>query len=216
VRETLGSAMRLVAFLNVPAAVGLVVLAHPIISLVYEHGRFGAADASATADALVFYAIGLYGYSAVKVFAPAFYALDEARVPVVASVVGMTSNVALVLVLHPVLGFKGIALGTARAATANFAVLAVAWKVRHGGLGGAGIYRQLARTLLASAVMAGVVLAVKSTIAPLLPASGMARQAPLALVPIAAGALAYFAASRLLGVKELSEVASALRRRRKL
>jgi putative peptidoglycan lipid II flippase len=215
VRETLGSAMRLVAFLNVPAAVGLVALAHPIISLVYEHGRFGALDASATADALVFYAVGLYGYSAVKVFAPAFYALDEARIPVIGSVVGMTSNVALVLLLHPVLGFKGIALGTAIAATANFAVLAGAWKWRHGGLGGAGIYRQLLRTLLASAVMFGVVLAAKAAIAPILPAEGLARQAPLALLPIAAGAVAYFAAAWALGVKELSEVASALRRRRR-
>ena len=135
VRETLGSAMRLVAFLNVPAAVGLITLAHPIISLVYEHGRFGSADASATADALVFYAVGLYGYSAVKVLAPAFYAVDDARIPVVGSVVGMTSNVALVLLLHPVLGFKGIALGTALAATANFAVLAVAWKLAPRGAG---------------------------------------------------------------------------------
>ncbi|MEY2667773.1 MAG: hypothetical protein RJA59_411 [Pseudomonadota bacterium] len=214
VRETLGSAMRLVAFLNVPAAVGLMALAHPIISLVYEHGRFGAGDASATADALVFYAIGLYGYSAVKVFAPAFYALDEARVPVIASVVGMTSNVALVLVLHPLLGFRGIALGTALAATANFAVLAVAWRRLHGGLGGAGIYRQLARVALAAGVMVAAVLAVKAAIAPALPAAGMARQAPLALVPIAAGAVVYFAAARLLGVKELAEVAAALRRRR--
>jgi putative peptidoglycan lipid II flippase len=214
VRETLGSAMRLVAFLNVPAAVGLVTLAHPVISLVYEHGRFTAAASSATADALVFYAVGLYSYSAVKVFAPAFYALDEARIPVIGSIVGMASNVAFVLLLHPVLGFRGIALGVSLAATANFAVLAVAWKWRHGGLGGAGIYRQLGRTLLASAVMVGVVLAVKAVIAPALPASGLARQAPLALVPIAAGAVAYFAAARILGVKELSEVASALRRRR--
>lgn len=214
VRETLGSAMRLVAFLNVPAAVGLVTLAHPIISLVYEHGRFGAAASAATADALVFYAIGLYGYSGVKVFAPAFYALDEARVPVIASVVGMASNVALVLLLHPLLGYKGIALGTALAATANFGVLALAWRRRHGGLGGAGIYRQLGRTLVASAVMAAVVLAAKAAIAPLLPAAGMARQAPLALVPIAFGAAAYFLAARVLGVKELAEVASALRRRR--
>jgi putative peptidoglycan lipid II flippase len=215
VRETLGSAMRLVAFLNVPAAVGLITLAHPIISLVYEHGRFSAADASATADALVFYAVGLYGYSAVKVFAPAYYALDEARIPVIGSIVGMASNVAFVLLLHPVLGFRGIALGVALAATANFAVLAVAWKWRHGGLGNAGIYRQLGRTLLASAVMVGVVLGVKAAIGPILPASGLARQAPLALLPIAAGAVAYFAAARVLGVKELSEVASALRRRRR-
>jgi putative peptidoglycan lipid II flippase len=207
--------MRLVAFLNVPASVGLVTLAHPIISLVYEHGRFDAADAAATADALVFYAVGLYGYSAVKVFAPAFYALDEARIPVVGSVVGMVSNVVLVLFLHPLLGFRGIALGTALAATANFAVLATAWKLRHGGMGSAGIYRQLARTLAASAVMVGVVLAVKALLAPHLPSSGMARQAPLALVPIAAGAAAYFAAARALGVRELGEVAAALRRPRR-
>src|SRR5512137_111061 len=166
VRETLGSAMRLVALFNVPAAVGLVVLAGPIVSLVYEHGRFGPGDAAATAGALVFYAVGLYGYSAVKVFAPAFYALDEARVPVIGSIVGMASNVALVVVLHPLLGFRGIALGTALAASANFAVLAVAWKWRHGGMGNAGIYRQLARTLAASAVMVGVVLAVKALLAP--------------------------------------------------
>jgi len=215
VRDTLGSAMRLVAFLNVPAAVGLIVLAHPIISLVYEHGRFGAADASATAEALVFYAVGLYGYSAVKVFAPAFYALDEVRVPVVGSIVGMASNVILVLALHPVLGFRGIALGTALAATANFAVLAVAWKWRHGGLGAAGIYRQLARTLAAAAVMIGAILATKWALMPWLPVSGLARQALLALVPIAAGATAYFLAAGALGVKELGEVASALRRGRR-
>jgi putative peptidoglycan lipid II flippase len=215
VRDTLGSAMRLVAFLNVPAAVGLMVLAHPIISLVYEHGRFGAADASATAEALVFYAVGLYGYSAVKVFAPAFYALDEPRIPVIGSIVGMASNVALVLTLYPVMGFRGIALGTALAATANFAVLATAWKWRHGGLGAAGIYRQLARTLAAAAVMVGVVLATKWALGPRLPAGGMARQAPLALVPIATGAVAYFLAARAMGVKELGEVASALRRRRR-
>jgi putative peptidoglycan lipid II flippase len=214
VRETLGSAMKLVAFLNVPAAVGLVVLAHPIISLVYEHGRFDAADAAATADALVFYAIGLYGYSAVKVFAPAFYALDEARIPVVGSFVGMASNVVLVLLLHPLLGFRGIALGTALAATANFAVLAIAWRRRHGGLGGAGIVPQLVRTGVAAAVMAGIVLATRAALAPVLPAGGLARQAPLALVPIAVGAVAYFAAARVLGVRELSEVAAALRRRR--
>ncbi|MEI7705014.1 MAG: murein biosynthesis integral membrane protein MurJ [Deltaproteobacteria bacterium] len=215
VKETLGSALRLVAFLNVPASVGLITLATPIISLVYEHGRFSAADASATADALVFYAVGLYGYSAVKVLAPAFYALDEPRIPVIGSVVGMASNVVLVLLLHPLLGFRGIALGTALAATANFAVLALAWKLRHGGLGGAGISGQLARTLLASAVMVVAVLLAKAGVAPMLPAGGLLRQAPLALVPIAAGAVAYFAAARVLGVRELGEVGSAFRRRRR-
>jgi len=215
VRETLGAAMRLVAFLNVPAAVGLMVLSRPIISLVYEHGRFGSGDAAATAEALVCYAVGLYGYSAVKVFAPAFYALDEARIPVLGSLVGMASNVGLVLALYPSLGFRGVALGTSLAATANFAVLAAAWKRRHGGLGPAGIYRQLARCGLAAGAMALALLAVARVLPPWLPARGLARQATAALVPIAAGALAYFAAARVLGIAELGEVRAALGRRRR-
>ena len=162
----------------------------------------------------MFYAVGLYAYSAVKVFAPAFYALDEVRVPVAGSIVGMVANVALNLALYPVLGFRGVALGTSLAATANFAVLAVAWKRRHGGLGGAGIYRQLLRCAAAAAVMAVAALATARLLAPHLAPSGLARHAPLALVPIAVGAFAYFAAARLLGIRELGEVAEALRRRR--
>jgi putative peptidoglycan lipid II flippase len=212
VRQTLGSAMRLVAFLNVPSAVGLMVLADPIIALVYQHGRFGPADTAATAEALVFYAVGLYGYSGVKVLAPAFYALDEARIPVLGSVLGMASNVALNLALYPILGYRGVALGTALAASANFAVLAVAWKIRHRGLGG-GVYRQLLKCLAASAVMAAAAWGAAQALGPRLPAAGLARQLPAALLPIAAGALAYFAAARLFGIRELREVADALRRR---
>jgi putative peptidoglycan lipid II flippase len=215
VRETLGSAMRLVAFLNVPAAVGLIVLARPIIALVYEHGRFGAADADATAEALVYYAVGLYGYSAVKVFAPAFYALDEARIPVLGSLVGMASNVGLVLALFPFLGFRGVALGTSLAATANFAVLALAWKRRHGGLGQAGIYRQLARCAAAAGVMALAAVGAARLTGPWLPPGGLARRAAATFVPIAVGAAAYFAAARLFGIRELGEVAATLLRRRR-
>jgi len=211
VKETLGAAMRLVAFLNVPAAVGLMVLAQPIISLVYEHGRFRAEDTAATAAALIAYSVGLYGYSAVKVFAPAFYALDEARIPVLGSVVGMVSNVGLVLALVPTLGFRGVALGTSLAATANFAVLAVAWKRRHGGLGGAGIYRQLARCAVAAGALAVAAALTSRLLEPGLAARGLGRQALAAFVPMAAGAATYFAAARLLGIRELGEVWDSLR-----
>jgi putative peptidoglycan lipid II flippase len=214
VRATMGSAMRLVGFLNIPSAVGLAVLARPIISLIYEHGRFGAADTQATAQALVFYAAGLYGYSAVKVFAPAFYALDEARVPVVGSVLGMASNVALNVALYPVLGFKGVALGTSLAAMVNFAVLAVAWQRRHGGLGGAGIAAQLARVLAASVVLGVAAWGAERMLDGLLAPGGLGRQLAVALLPVLAGGLAYLAAARALGIAELGELASALRRRR--
>ena len=214
VRATLGSAMRLVAFLNVPSAVGLVILARPIIAMIFEHGRFGPADTEATAQALVFYALGLYAYSGVKVFAPAFYALDEARVPVVGSVLGMAGNVALNVFLYPILGFKGVALGTSLAAAANFGVLAVAWHRRHGGLGGAGVLRQLAKVLLASAALAAAALASERALDRSLAPGGLGRQLAVGLLPVLAGGLAYLAAARILRINELSELLAALRRRR--
>ena len=213
VGETMGSAMRLVAFLNVPSAVGLVVLAEPIIALIYQHGRFAPSDTAQTAQALVFYAIGLYGYSAVKVFAPAFYALDEARVPVVGSVLGMASNVALNLTLYPVLGFRGVALGTSLAATVNFLVLAIAWQRRHGGLGEAGVYRQLLRVAAASSVLGAVAWAAHAALRPAFTGHGLGTRLLLAFAPIAAAGLAYLGAARLLGVGEMAALTGALRRR---
>jgi putative peptidoglycan lipid II flippase len=216
VKETLGSALRLVAFLNVPSAVGLAVLSRPIISLIYEHGRFGAADTSATAEALLCYAMGLYAYSAVKVLAPAFYALDAPRVPVLGSVLGMVSNVVLNVALYPVLGYRGVALGTSLAAGANFAVLAIAWKRFHGGFGGAGLWRQLGKVLLASAALGLAAWATERAIAGALPAAKtLPGQLVHAFLPIAVGGLAYLGAARVLRIAEMGELAAVLRRRRR-
>jgi putative peptidoglycan lipid II flippase len=213
-KKTLGSALRLVAFFNVPSAVGLAVVGGPIVSLIYQHGRFRAADADATAQALACYALGLYAYSAVKVMAPAFYALDRARVPVVGSILGMVVNVGLNLALYPVLGFRGVALGTSLAAGANLAVLLVAWRREYGGLGGAGLLPQLLRVLAASAVLAVVAWGTAALLGATLPPGGLWRQAVVGLVPVLAGAGVYFGVARILGVAELGEVMVALTRPR--
>ena len=108
--------------MNLPATVGLIVLAVPIVALIFEHGRFTAADTVATARALQFYAIGLVAYSVVRIVSPAFYALRSSRVPVVASVISVVVNIALNVVLVRVMGFAGLALGTSLAAIVNAAV----------------------------------------------------------------------------------------------
>src|SRR3982751_2389681 len=76
-RSALAHALRLVMLLTIPAAIGLIILARPIIAVIYQHGRFDAAATAQTAAALQFYAFGLAAYAAVKVLAPAFYALDR-------------------------------------------------------------------------------------------------------------------------------------------
>ncbi len=208
-----GLALKALPFLNVPSVVGLLVLAEPIVSLVYEHGRFGAEDTAGTAQALACYAVGLYAYSGVKVLAPAFYALDEARVAVAGSLLGMGANVALNLALHPVLGYRGVAIGTSLAAWANFAVLAAAWQRRHGGFGGAGLLRHLLRVGACSAVLALAAWAAHRALQASVAGPGIGAQLLLAFGPIGAGAVAYLAAARLLGVRELGEVWAALRRK---
>src|SRR5512143_1343164 len=215
VRETLGQAMRLVAFLNVPSAAGLLVLAEPIVALIYQHGRFGPFDTASTAQALLFYALGLYAYSGVKVFAPAFYALHEARVPVLGSFLGMAANVALNVTLYPRLGFRGVALGTSIAAPVNFAVLAVTWRLRHGGLRRAGGYRQLLRVVAAAIVLAAAGWVSMRGLASALPRAGLARQLALALGPIGLAGGAYLLAARALRIPELDELWRALARRRR-
>ena len=84
-RATLAKALRLAFFMTIPSAIGLICLGEPIISLLYQHGRFTVRAAHQTADALQFYAIGLAAYSGIKVLAPAFYALDARTTPMIVS-----------------------------------------------------------------------------------------------------------------------------------
>lgn len=96
----------------VPAMVALWVLAQPVVSLVFERGRFGFDDTQATAQALKLYALGLPAYGIYKIFAPVFFALDRPKVPVTISVISIAINIVFCLALVPTYGFKVLALGT--------------------------------------------------------------------------------------------------------
>jgi putative peptidoglycan lipid II flippase len=152
-RRTVSGALRLMLMLNVPATIGLVVLARPVVSLLLERGQFGPADTSATAAALAFYAPGLLGYSTVKIASPSFYALGESRTPVLASAAAVVANIALNLAFIRVLGYRGLALGTAVAATLNACLLLWLLRARLEGLDGRRNARALASILVASMAM---------------------------------------------------------------
>jgi len=154
VRRSVSRGLRLMLMLNVPATVGLMVLATPIVTLIFEHGRFTPTDTAATAAALACYAPGLIGYSAVKLVSPAFYAMGNSRVPVLATAASVGFNVALSLILVRLLGHRGLALATAVAALLNAGILIWALRTRLGGLEGARLLNAVIRISLASVVMA--------------------------------------------------------------
>jgi len=150
---TVSWAVRLMIVLSVPAIVGLIVLAGPIVELIYLRGEFDTRSTLMTASALAFYAPGILGYSIVKIASPSFYALREARTPVIVSVVTIAVNLGLNLWLNSIYSFRGLALGTAIAANVNAALLLYLLSKRLGGGDFARILRTFVKTAVAAAVM---------------------------------------------------------------
>ncbi|MEZ5291385.1 MAG: murein biosynthesis integral membrane protein MurJ [Vicinamibacterales bacterium] len=212
-RSTLASAVSLMLMLNVPATVGLVVLSGPIVRLLLERGSFAAADTAATAAAVQLYAIGLVGYSIVKILSPAFYALGRSRTPAAVGVVSVLLNAVLSVSLAPVFGYRGIALSASIAALVNAASLI--WLMR-AALGGLELGRVLAtavRIAIAAAAMGAVAWWGERWLTVVLPGPETGRQ----IVRLGAAivmALAVLAASAsALRIREFEEVAAGVVRR---
>ncbi|MEA2696966.1 MAG: putative peptidoglycan lipid flippase [Myxococcales bacterium] len=209
-RATLRRGLRMVLFLTVPSTVGLALLGMPIIRLIYEHGRFGSIATQQTARALSGYAVGLAAYAAIKVMAPAFYALGRTRVPLLASLSAVAANVVWNLLTFRQFGHVGLAVGTSIAAIVNLAVLVIAFQMQIGGLLTRDLLGALARIFVASAVMGAVVWFLQGQLGAL-PLPHLLAWAVAALVPVVVGAFVYFGAARLL---RLTEADALLHRRR--
>ena len=211
-RHTLASSMRLAFLLTIPSAVGLIVLGQPIIALIYERGPFGRTDTEHTAAVLAFYAIGLSGYAAVKILAPAFYALGDSRTPMIISLGSMATNFVMNWSLVGVLQERGLALSTSTVALANCGLLYFIMRRRINGIEGSRTALAIAKILIAASAMAIGCWAVSSAAARLLGDNFVAR---LIIVTISVGVssgLFYLIAS-LLGVEELKAATDALTRR---
>ncbi len=152
-REIISFGVRLMLMLSVPASVGLMVLAVPIVELIFQHGAFGPSDTQKVATALLFYAPAIAGYSIVKIAGPSFYSLQDSRTPVIVSFITIASNLLLNLWLNSILGFRGLALGTAIAANINAGLLLILLGRRIGGVDGSRIALSFVKIVAASALM---------------------------------------------------------------
>jgi putative peptidoglycan lipid II flippase len=210
IRGTVARGLRLMLMLNVPATLGLVVLAVPIVRLLFERGHFSSADTLATASALRLYAVGLVGYSAARIVSPVFYALGRSRVPVIVSIGAIVVNVAASLAFVRWLGFAGLALGTSVAAIANGGLLL--WLLaRHlEGIDGGAIASAAARIGVAALVMAGVAWFANEQGVAWLPGAGPAAQATRLFAAIVCALAALAAAAKLLRVEEFTEALAGL------
>ena len=149
--------MRLAFLLTIPSTIGLVMLAEPIMSLLYQHGKYTAYDAAQAAGALRFYALGLSGYAALKVLVNAFYAVDQRKTPMVVSFLAVALNFALNWVFTLKLGGgKRAGFGTSCIATSNFLILYLLMRRHLGALESGAMLRMLGKLVVASGVLAAI------------------------------------------------------------
>jgi putative peptidoglycan lipid II flippase len=156
-KSTLVFSLRIVSFITIPAAVGLVVLREPIIRVLFEHGEFMAESTGLTTRALFYYAFGLPAFAAIKLIVPAFYSTHDMRIPAHVAAWSLGLNIVLnVLFLRwffSVFGNGGPAVATVAAAYFNFFTLFAIFRLRFGRLGTLGILASLARSGVCAGIM---------------------------------------------------------------
>ena len=225
-RDTLSSSINLVFLMTLPSACGLIVLGEPIIRLIYVRGAFKESDVPMTALALAGYSIGLTGYAAIKVLSPAFYALDDAKTPMIIALGSILVNAVASYMFRNWLsgvgvspdspsgyGHVGVALATSTVALVNFFALAVFMRHRIKRLNGREVFSSFVRIAAASLVMSAVAyfsfrlltnyFAVKTLVVKLIEA----------FVPIGLGGLSFLIAAKLLRIKELEKLFDIFARR---
>ena len=203
-RQTLGEAMEMTAFLVVPAAVGLYLLADPLVALCFERGEFTASDTAETANILRGYAFAVMGICAYRVLLPIFFALKDPWTPMKMSLVVMAIKIPVALYLLQTWGLIGLPLSHAVTVTLEVGVLMFILGRRTGGWR-SGFWLELIRITVASAFMGVTVFALEG----LLPSMGHARVLILCLL----GAATYGVFAFVLRVRSLTPVLKRFTRR---
>ncbi len=225
-RDTISSSMNLVFLMTLPSACGLIVLGEPIIRLIYERGKFDETSTSMTAAALAGYAIGLTGYAAIKILSPAFYALNDAKTPMMIALGSILVNLAGSYWLREWLsqygvtpetphgyGHVGVALATSLVALVNFFALFLILRKRIKRLNGRDIVLSFLKITAASAVLSAVCYVSYHYLLERFGAATLGLRIAEAFGPIILGGIAFVIVAKLLRVTELEQAFGMVRRK---
>ena len=214
-RRELARAMRLALLLAIPSTVGLMMLAEPIISVVYQHGKFNTYQAEQAAGALRYYAIGLAGYAALKVLVNAFYALERRKTPMLVSFLAVGLNLLFNWVFTFRLGWghRGLAFSTGCIASCNFILLYVLMQRRLHGLETRRMLVLLVKLSVACAALALICAGSSRWLLHDWRTDVLWFKVAALLGTIAAAALAFAGVAFLLRIEEMREILAGVARR---
>jgi putative peptidoglycan lipid II flippase len=210
-RVTLARSIVMILMLTLPAAAGLAVLGESMIGIVFQHGKFVASDTVQTGLALQGFALGLAGYSVLRLVTPAFYALGDSRTPMLVSLSAVVVNAATAWSLVRVFGMGHAGLALSTSVLYTFSALTLMWLIRGkiGGINGRAMAGRVAKILAATVATAGVCRVVVVASHQLMGLTFGARMVDVA-VGIPAGAAAFYGVAAGLGMPELQEARAAV------
>jgi putative peptidoglycan lipid II flippase len=153
VRDSFAYTLKLVFFVSIPAMVGLIVLRQPVVALLFERGAFGSEATLLTANAVLYYSIGLWAVSGVRIVVFTFYALEDTKTPVYTAVISIIANILLGVILMGPMGHAGLALALSLASMLNFGLLMRALNTKLGPLKLSGIAESVCKNVICSVIM---------------------------------------------------------------
>ena len=153
VKNTFSYAIKLVFFITIPAMAGLIILREPIVALLFKRGAFDYGTVQLTASALLYYCIGLWAFSGVRIVVSTFYALQDTKTPVRMAVISIIANIGLGIILMGPLAHNGLALSTSLSSMLNFGLLVRALKKKLGLPGWQSIAGSVCKTIICSGIM---------------------------------------------------------------
>jgi putative peptidoglycan lipid II flippase len=225
-RNTLSDALKLVFFLTLPSACGLVVLGEPIIRLIYESGNFTETATQMTAWALVGYSIGLTGYAAIKVLSPSFYALDDVKTPMIVSLCSVAIYPFAGYILMNVfskfyvteqtpngLAHVGLTLATSLIALTSFSLLTFMMRKRITHINGGDIISAFVKVAVASAIMSVVAYFTYHGLANYLGTQGIYVKLGNVFIPILLSGITFVSVAKLLGIQEMNKFFNTISRK---
>ena len=195
--------LRMLIFITVPSAVGLMVLKGPLIRLIYEHGIFSGIATTMTANALLYYSIGLFAYASIRLITMAFYALKDTKTPVKIGICIVFLNITLDLILVRYLAHSGLALATSLAAIINMIILLIFLQKKIGNVISRAQTLFLLRIIIASLIMGMSCILVSNYLENILELSNKINQIIQVTISILCGGIIYLVSSYLLGIQEI-------------
>ena len=214
-KHAFGFSLRIVSFITIPAAVGMILLRRPIIQVLFQHGQFSADSTLLTANALFYYSLGLPAYAAIKLITPAYYSTQDTATPARIGAYALGMNIALnglfLIFFYRFLSNGSPALASSLTAYFNFILLLLVFRKRFGHLGAHGLGASFTKIFVCTVAMAAVSYegfrhSSFQSMQHLLPQAGVLAGL------ILASTAAYFGVAWLLRCEELSEFLLLLRR----